>query len=64
MDIQSAYKYLAAGFRIRRTEWARNYFLHNKLHYTNLTQEDVLAEDWEIMTENIIKEYPITYGQE
>lgn len=61
MDITTAFHYLTKGYRIRRHEWARSFHLRPHMHYANMTIEDVLANDWEIIFVGIIKQFPITY---
>jgi hypothetical protein len=61
MDIKTAYHYLSLGYRIRRLHHPQGFWLSPISYYSNLTIEDGLANDWEIMTDNIVKQFPITY---
>ncbi len=63
MDIITAFKYLKCGYRIRREDWARNFWISPNVYYANMTAEDVLANDWIIITEGITKEFPISYDR-
>ena len=58
MDIVTAFIYHKCGYRIRRPTWGRLYYYTSK---SKLAAKDVLANDWEIITSGIIKDFPITY---
>lgn len=63
MGIVAAFKYRQLGYRIRRDAWAEKYFLWpNSMAHARLSAKDILADDWEIITEGIIKDFPITYS--
>lgn len=63
MDIVTAFKYRECGYRIRRTAWVTGMYLdHHNFTYIKLFAEDVLCDDWEIITEGIVKDFPITYS--
>jgi hypothetical protein len=78
MDIRTVAIYLRQGYRIRRSFWALGppkiyaYEQHEILWLggTNdgevtdcpLTIDDLLADDWEIITEGIVKDFPLTYS--
>jgi hypothetical protein len=63
MDIITAFKYRECGYRIRRTAWALYAHVHpTSMVMTHLSTEDVLADDWELVTEGIIKDFPLTYS--
>lgn len=60
MNIQSAAAYAKQGYRVRRTSWAKDAFMEPVSY---LLVDDLLADDWEIITENIIENFPtITYS--
>ena len=63
MDIITAFKYRARGYRIRRTAWAGilYYVEPTTMKYTKLSTQDVLADDWIIILEGIISDFPIIY---
>lgn len=74
MDVVTAAKYLAQGYRIRRTAWTMATYItevHGHLWGRNnqvgsfsmsLDLSDLLADDWEIITTGIVKDFPITYS--
>ncbi len=65
MDIITAFKYRECGYRIRRIVWAPLYYVFpTTMKYTKLSTKDVLADDWEIITDGIVKEFPIVYSDE
>lgn len=54
MDIVTAFKYRECGYRIRRNGWAPLHYVEpTTMQYTKLSTKDVLANDWEIITENV-----------
>jgi hypothetical protein len=56
MDIISAFIYFKQGYRIKRPK--HQWYFHI---CQQLSSEDILSNDWEILTENIIQHFPITY---
>ncbi len=64
MDIHIAAKYMKLGYRIRRACWPANERIAwVDMDFIKLTKEELLAEDWEIITTGIVKEFPITYQE-
>lgn len=63
MDIQSAAKYMAQGYRIKRARWnALSYCVSVPAHQMNeFHTEDLIADDWEVIVSGIIGHFPITY---
>lgn len=64
MDIITAFKYLECGYRIRRNIWDQNVWISSNTFISSalvLKVEDVLAEDWSIILDGIIKDFPPTY---
>jgi hypothetical protein len=74
MDIHTAAKYLEIGYRIRRRAWVMATYVYevqgdlwahspnsSSCTYT-LDVHDLLGTDWEIITEGIVKDFPITYS--
>jgi hypothetical protein len=59
MDIATAAKYMKLGYRIKRADWPD--FLYGDKS-GNYSIDDLLADDWEIITRGIIKDFPITYS--
>ena len=77
MDIHTAAKYMKLGYRIKReTEIFTidstiippvkvpftKVIVMDENTYQLLGLEDLLATDWEIITEGIVKDFPITYS--
>lgn len=65
MDIQTAAKYMEHGYRVRRPHWDEKVWLSKEamMHFsTYLAFYDLLADDWEIITEGIVKDFPLTYS--
>lgn len=69
MDFVTACKYAILGYRIRRENWDGGYaqgtHKFDKLrdgYGDELTLDDFLADDWELITEGIVKYFPITYS--
>jgi hypothetical protein len=62
MDIITAFRYQACGYRIRRPNWGSKFYIdaHN-MTFIKLSSDDVSSDDWEIITDGIIKDFPITY---
>jgi hypothetical protein len=64
MDIHLAAKYMNLGYRIRRPDWNANMFLDSySMIFKKLVLAELLAEDWEVITQGIIKDFPITYQE-
>jgi hypothetical protein len=75
MNFVSAVRYTVQGYRIRRTNWQRNnsswleklmrFFRSSSPDYIDdsriLGSDDILAEDWEIIVDGIVSEFPIIY---
>lgn len=83
MDIHTASKYMAHGYRVRRSVWDTKVYLyigynggvlqvdrHIHLDGTPDTYEpgdwyprlhDMIADDWELITEGIVNHFPVTY---
>ena len=55
MNIQSAAAYVKQGYRIRRSLWDKDAFMEPM---SILLIDDLLANDWEIITANIIRNFP------
>lgn len=75
MNISTAAKYMQLGYRIRRRAWVALSYAYN-LHGAmwgkgkivgefplSLSVIDLLADDWEVITEGIVKNFPITYQE-
>ena len=74
MDIHTAAKYMSLGYRITRL-WSVVSYMYNfhghirAVDYDgndfslSFSMHDLLANDWEIITEGIIKEFPIIYQE-
>lgn len=75
MDITTAAKYLQLGYRIKRASWeyvayaygfAGNLFGFSKTGQypfsLSLSPADLLADDWEVLTEGIVRNFPIIYS--
>lgn len=74
MDIHTAAQYMKHGYRIRRasdpdlsyleyhddTLWVKHKFAGYLPAL--LLLEDLLATDWELITEGIIKDFPVIYS--
>lgn len=64
MDIHIAAKYMKLGYRIRRPGWSPEMFISwDTMVFFKLVREELLAEDWEIITEGIIQDFPINYQE-
>jgi hypothetical protein len=64
MDIYTAAKYMQIGYRIRRTSWRNRYYISwDEMLFTKLFREDLVADDWEVITQGIIRDFPITYQE-
>jgi len=64
MDLVTAAHYLKVGYRIRRAYWNGGYIdLSEPL--VRLAPESLWADDWEVITEGVVKHFPfITYADE
>jgi hypothetical protein len=62
MNIYVASKYIQLGYRIKRTDG--KYFLDQReIQFVKLSLKDLLAEDWEVIVQGIIQEFPIIYQE-
>lgn len=63
LDIYSAAHYMKVGYRIRRQSWSHMYLDSNSGSgfFFKLNLSDLLANDWEVITQGITKYFPITY---
>jgi len=56
---------MMCGYRIRRSAWnSLHYYDKAGMPYSRLVTEDVLADDWEIITESIVNHMNIVYSDE
>lgn len=74
MDIHTAAKYMQHGYRVKRAGWQMiEYVYHTESGisgkikdgghmFVDFSLKDLLADDWELITEGIIKDFPITYS--
>ena len=73
MDLHSAAQYLKVGYRIKRIAWEYvKYATSISGHIWGGTDsyefslsfslDDLLADDWEIVLEGIVSDFPITYA--
>lgn len=74
MNIQTAAKYMQHGYRVRRPSdpdiaylyyhqdrlWAHSLFLGTLP--ICLLMEDILADDWELITDGIVSHFPLEYS--
>ena len=58
MDIHTAAKYMKHGYRIRRPHWPDSLYRDENDVYS---LAELLYDDWEIITQDIIKDFPLTY---
>lgn len=58
MDIVTAFKYRACGYRIRRQAWVNVFYIdtHN-FAAIHLMHDDILADDWEIVKTGIKSDF-------
>lgn len=62
MDIHTAAQYMRHGYRVRRSGDNHPAWISaDELVFIKLTMDDLLATDWELITEGIIKHFPVTY---
>lgn len=69
MDIRTAAHYMKLGYRIRRSFWEPEEWVSEKLMgsyamYYSFGMDDLLADDWELITDGIIKDFPLTYADD
>lgn len=66
MDFVTAVRYLKIGYRIRRSVWGEGRYLSADAELDGYRWVDnVLAEDWEIITEGIVEDWDtIVYEDE
>lgn len=66
MNIQTAAQYMRQGYRIRRPNWAYDEWMDNANFQDGMSfpfyRDELLADDWEIITDNIVGWFPITYS--
>lgn len=77
MDIHTAAGYMKHGYRIRRPVWKSvdyAYELNGRImgSFSNsctkgefslsFDLQDLLADDWELITDGVIKHFPVTYS--
>lgn len=61
MNIHTAAKYAWEGYRIRRASWEPDEWISEesmRRHPITFMIHDLLADDWEIITEGIVKDFP------
>ena len=78
MDIHTAAKYMSSGYRVRRVAWTSVDYIYDSQgsimgSFTNactkgefslsLSLQDLMADDWELITEGVIKHFPVTYDK-
>ena len=85
MNIHTAAKYMAHGYRVKRADWDSRCYLFKEyndvircktrhLHpdpqpdtYENSDWyprlHDMVADDWELILEGIVKDFPLTYDK-
>lgn len=66
MDFVTAVRYAKIGYRIKRAIWSEERYLSADAELDGYRWIDnVLADDWEIVTEEIVEEFPtIVYKDE
>lgn len=67
MDIHTAAHYMRSGYRIRRTVWdPKSWISEDLMRRSPITfvLRDLLADDWEVITEGVVKDFPLTYADE
>ena len=66
MNIQTAAGYMKHAYRIRRASWALGECIDPSVfddgEYLPFHLGELLADDWEIITEGIVKDFPLTYS--
>lgn len=78
MDIHTAAKYMSSGYRVKRVAWTSVDYIYDSQgsimgSFTNactkgefslsLSLQDLIADDWELITEGVIKHFPVTYDK-
>ena len=74
MDIHTAAQYMKHGYRVRRASLPERSYLYIKDDMlwefsvaghlpTYLLPEDLLATDWELITEGVVGYFPVTYEE-
>jgi hypothetical protein len=80
MDIQTAARYMQHGYRVRLPSWSDGVFLRTdlismfaKCEFRSKVrisviwvpgQEELLSDDWEVITDGIVKDFPLTYADD
>lgn len=63
MDIHTAAQYMQHGYRIRRTGWQHlDWISPENFVFIKLQLEDLLANDWELITDGVVGYFPVTYS--
>jgi hypothetical protein len=71
MDIHTAAKYMDLGYRARRRSWKPDVYIcfwgasiirGPEGSSACLSIKNLLSDDWEIITTNIVGHFPIEYG--
>ena len=66
MNIHDAAKYLEQGYRIKRSSWAYDEWISPESFDDGqsfpMYRNELLADDWEIITDGIVSHFPITYS--
>jgi hypothetical protein len=71
MDIHTAAKYMDLGYRARRRSWKPDVYIYfwgasiirgPEGSSACLSIKNLLSDDWEIITTNIVGHFPIEYG--
>ena len=65
MDIHIAAKYMHLGYRIMRSSWVDHWIEGTNIfeRFPELELSDLLATDWKVITEGIVQQFPIRYGE-
>jgi hypothetical protein len=65
MNVIAITHYLSLGYRVRRSSWQKEYISKTNTGtsstYFGLEIEDLLADDWELVKENLVEDLPIRY---
>ncbi len=61
MNIHCAAHYLQLGYRIRRKKWIEHKYVQLKKDLVKFNIEELMADDWEIITHGIKSYFPIKY---
>lgn len=67
MDIHTAAHYMRSGYRIRRASWDPESWISEEAmrrYPVTFVLRDLLADDWEVITQGIVKDFPLTYADE